>query len=81
MYKKKSGSGSSDGLMQDSATPSTPIAPSDISVSVSESKDTENSEEASTQQEEVDEAPAEQGTLNFGAEEERVQQEEPVVEK
>jgi len=36
MYKKKNGIGSSDGLILNTASPSTPKAPSDISVSVSE---------------------------------------------
>ena len=40
MYKKKSGTGSSDGLMPD-ASPSTPLAPSDISNSAG--KVTDNS--------------------------------------
>ena len=48
MYKKKTGSGSSDGLMQNTATPSTPVAPSDNSVSVSVSKDNEKSDETNT---------------------------------
>ena len=42
MYKKKSGTGSSDGLMPD-ASPSTPLAPSDISNSAG--KVTDNSED------------------------------------
>ena len=48
MYKKKSGSGSSDGLMQDAASPSTPVAPSDNSVSVSDDKGSEISGENNT---------------------------------
>ena len=49
MYKKKSGSGSSDGLMQqDAASPSTPVAPSDNSVSVSDNKGSEISGENNT---------------------------------
>lgn len=39
MYKKKNGIGSSDGLMLNTASPSTPKAPSDNSVSVSDDKD------------------------------------------
>lgn len=38
---KKNGIGSSDGLMLDKAPPSTPEAPSDISVSVLDVKDNE----------------------------------------
>lgn len=48
MYKKKNGSGSSDGLMQSPATPSTPLAPSEISDTVSNGKDGEISGETNT---------------------------------